>query len=94
MQFFVQGRDLLVEVLRREVVQSVGRVGVAESDHEGPVEVGLAEDFKLVCKLVSLEVGSVRLLIQNVEAYKHELISSDVYPILRWSWRRGRRFSA
>jgi hypothetical protein len=66
LKLLVEWGNLLIEVLWWEIVESVWCVGVTECDDERPIEISFAKYFKLVCKLVPLEVGPIRLLIQNV----------------------------
>jgi hypothetical protein len=64
----VQRLDLLDQVVRWEVLQLVGRLGVAEDHDEGPVEKLAAVDFDLVCERVPRELRDVSLQIEDVQA--------------------------
>lgn len=69
LELLVQGLDLLVQKVWRKVIKAVGSICVREGNNKRSVEVGLAEDFELVGVLISFEVGSVSLLVQNVQTY-------------------------
>ena len=45
MLFFVQGVYFLLQVVRREIVKAIRRVGVAKHDNQRSVEVCAAVDF-------------------------------------------------
>lgn len=68
LQLFIKRLDLFVQVARREVVQPIRCVCIAEGNHERPVEVRLAEHFKFIGVLIALKVRAVGFLVQNVEA--------------------------
>ena len=56
------------KVIRREVVQLVWRLRVAEDHYEGAVEELGAINFDLVGKCVSWELCDVSFEVQNVQA--------------------------
>lgn len=67
LQFLVEWRDFLVQEDGWKIIEAIGCVRITKRDDEWPVEVRLAEDFKLVGALVPLKVWSVRLLVKDVQ---------------------------
>lgn len=68
LQLFIKWLDLFIQVARREVVQPIRCVCIAEGNHKRPVEVRLAEHFKFIGVLIALKIRAVGFLVQNVEA--------------------------
>ena len=68
MFYLVERINLLEKIRWREVMQPVGRVGIAKHNHKWPVEELGAVYFYLVGIRVSRELRAVSFEIQDVEA--------------------------